>query len=177
MGAIDGSHILVNAPSIDPAQFYNQKGFYSVFLQGIVDMETTFWDKDFGWATSLHDYTLFVNSVHGRKLIRDDYLTLVNHVCAFQGIQGEAWALQSTLEFHSELYKDLCGVCFWDVERVLQILLRHVEMQLANMANIVVACIFLHNLCIMHKDFGDENLIAKAKKWLLDMNIANFGDL
>lgn len=33
-----------------------------------------FWDWDFGWAASLHDYTLFVNSVEGRATMRGDYL-------------------------------------------------------------------------------------------------------
>lgn len=45
------------------------------------------------------------------------------------------------------------------------------------MANVVGACICLHNLCTMQKDFGDENLIVEAKKWLLKTNIGSFGDL
>jgi hypothetical protein len=65
MGAIDGSHIPIVAPSPDPAPFYNRKGFYSVLLQGIVDMQTVFWDWDFRWAGSLHDYTMFSTSYEG----------------------------------------------------------------------------------------------------------------
>jgi hypothetical protein len=60
MGAIDGSHFLIVAPSPDPTPFYNRKGFHSVLLQGIIDMQTVFWDWDFGWAGSLHDYTIFL---------------------------------------------------------------------------------------------------------------------
>lgn len=36
------------------------KIIHLVLLQCIVDMETSFWDWDFGWVGSLHDYTLFV---------------------------------------------------------------------------------------------------------------------
>ncbi|CAM6129021.1 unnamed protein product [Calypogeia fissa] len=74
MGAIDGSHIPIIAPRGDPGPFYNRKGFYSVLLQGIVDVETVFMDWDFGWAGSLHDYTMFVNSWEGRKITAREYL-------------------------------------------------------------------------------------------------------
>ena len=37
LGTIDGSHIPIIAPSIDPASYYCRKGFYSILLQGVVD--------------------------------------------------------------------------------------------------------------------------------------------
>ena len=52
IGAIDGSHILIVAPSKDSPEYYCRKGFYSCILQGVVDVQCKFWDFDFGWAVS-----------------------------------------------------------------------------------------------------------------------------
>ena len=55
IGAVDGSHIPIIAPEVDPGFYYCRKGFYSALLQGIVDCKCLFWDYDFGWAGSNHD--------------------------------------------------------------------------------------------------------------------------
>ena len=59
LGAINGSHIPIIAPSIDPASYYCRKRFYSVLLQGVVDSQCKFWNYDFGRAGSIHDWVLF----------------------------------------------------------------------------------------------------------------------
>ena len=43
-GAIDGSHIPIKAPLDYHADYYNQKGWYSVMLQGLVDSKYRFRD-------------------------------------------------------------------------------------------------------------------------------------
>jgi hypothetical protein len=44
IGTVDGSHISIIAPPIDPTSCYCRKGFYSALLQGIVDSQCRFWD-------------------------------------------------------------------------------------------------------------------------------------
>ena len=48
IGAIDGSHIPIIAPSNNPVSYYCRKGFYSCLLQRVVDSKYKFWDYDFG---------------------------------------------------------------------------------------------------------------------------------
>lgn len=36
-GAVDGSHISIIAPSHNPTDYFNRKGWHSVLLQGVVD--------------------------------------------------------------------------------------------------------------------------------------------
>ena len=55
LGAIDGSHIPIIAPSIDHASYHCRKLFYLVLFQGVVDSQCKFWKYDFGWANSIHD--------------------------------------------------------------------------------------------------------------------------
>ena len=59
IGVVDGSHVPIIALKIDPALYYCRKGFYSALLQGVVDSKCLFWDFDFGWAGSNHDWSVF----------------------------------------------------------------------------------------------------------------------
>ena len=42
IGAINGSHIPIIAPSENPLYYYNWKGYHSVVLQALVDREYKF---------------------------------------------------------------------------------------------------------------------------------------
>ncbi|KAJ4934099.1 hypothetical protein JOQ06_006906 [Pogonophryne albipinna] len=55
VGAIDGTHIGILAPSDTPADYYNRKGFHSVILQGMVDHRMMFWDISIGFSGKVHD--------------------------------------------------------------------------------------------------------------------------
>jgi hypothetical protein len=74
IGAVDGSHIHIIAPPIDPTSYYCRKGYYLVLLQGVVDSKCRFWDYDFGWAGRCHNWTLFQNSDIGKKIMRGELL-------------------------------------------------------------------------------------------------------
>jgi hypothetical protein len=74
IGAVDGSHISIIAPPIDPTSYYCRKGFYSALLQGVVDKDYKFWDFDFVWAGQCHDWTLFQNTEIGKKVISGVFL-------------------------------------------------------------------------------------------------------
>jgi hypothetical protein len=59
LGAIDGNHVLVIAPKVDPKSYYCQKGFYSTLIQGVIDVKCSFQDYDYGWVGNIHDWALF----------------------------------------------------------------------------------------------------------------------
>jgi hypothetical protein len=48
LGAIDGNHIPIVAPKVDPKSYYCQKGFYSTLIQGIVNAKYNFGDYGLG---------------------------------------------------------------------------------------------------------------------------------
>ena len=48
IGAMNGSHIPIIAPNLDPISYYCRKGFYCALLQGVVDNKCRLWDYDFG---------------------------------------------------------------------------------------------------------------------------------
>ena len=62
ISAIDGSHIPIIAPSENPLDYYNRKGYHSVILEALVDCEYRFLDVYVGWPGSVHDTRVLANS-------------------------------------------------------------------------------------------------------------------
>ena len=48
-GAVDETHIPIEAPQYSPADYHNRKGWHSVILQGLVDHIGCFTDINVGW--------------------------------------------------------------------------------------------------------------------------------
>jgi hypothetical protein len=69
IGAIDGSHIHVLAPVIGGQDYYCIKSFHSAILQEIVGPYCMFWNYEFGWAGSLHDWNVFQVTRIGHRCI------------------------------------------------------------------------------------------------------------
>ena len=74
VGAIDGSHIPIIAPKIDPNDYYNRKQFHSIVLQGVADADGRFIHVSTGYAGSIHDARVLrmsslVNEVEDRTIL------------------------------------------------------------------------------------------------------------
>jgi hypothetical protein len=188
LGAVDCSHIAILAPFHDPFSYYNRKGFHSTHLQVIVDSDALIWDYDWGMAGSCHDFTVFQQSKEGRKIMRGDYgnykvIGDAAYLCrpwAWVPFKGSAVELPPF-----KLHWNFCqSSTRMSVERALgilkgrwRILLRKIEMPLENIGCIVAACVCLHNLCIMHKDFVDEDLHHDTIQWLEQCRKSKVGHL
>ena len=61
-GAIDGTHIPIEAPQYSPLDYHNKKGFHSVILQAVVDDVWNFTDICVSWPSRAHDAWVFHNS-------------------------------------------------------------------------------------------------------------------
>ncbi|KYN21843.1 PREDICTED: putative nuclease HARBI1 [Trachymyrmex cornetzi] len=62
IGAIDGTHIKIRAPTEDSNSYVNRKGFHSINLQLICDSRDLFTHCYAGQAGSVHDARVFRNS-------------------------------------------------------------------------------------------------------------------
>ena len=60
-GAIDGSHIPIRAPTLNPEDYYNRRSFHSI-LQAVVDSSTCFTDIDIGIPGRVHDARVLISS-------------------------------------------------------------------------------------------------------------------
>ncbi|XP_064651986.1 putative nuclease HARBI1 [Lineus longissimus] len=62
IGAIDGCHIKIKAPTKNPNSYVNRKKFHSVVLQGVCDDALAFTHVYTGWPGCTHDARVFNNS-------------------------------------------------------------------------------------------------------------------
>lgn len=62
VGAIDGCHIPIIAPSENRNDYHNRKGWYSIVLQAVCDHRYIFWDIEVGWPGRAHDARVYANS-------------------------------------------------------------------------------------------------------------------
>ena len=73
LGAIDGSHIPIQAPLNNPKCFFyiNRKQFHSVVLQGVCVDDLKFTNVNVGWPGRVHDSKVLRNSC-GMKGVRTE---------------------------------------------------------------------------------------------------------
>ncbi|CAC5385229.1 HARBI1 [Mytilus coruscus] len=62
LGAIDGTHVRIQAPSEDEPSFVNRKGVHSVNVQAVCDARGNFTDINANWPGSSHDSHMFRTS-------------------------------------------------------------------------------------------------------------------
>ncbi|KAG6939979.1 hypothetical protein G0U57_020863 [Chelydra serpentina] len=67
-GAIDGTHIPILGPDNQASQYINQKGYFSMVLQALVDHKGCFTNINVGWPGKVHDARVFRNSGLFRRL-------------------------------------------------------------------------------------------------------------
>ncbi|KAK7162507.1 hypothetical protein R3I93_006733 [Phoxinus phoxinus] len=68
IGALDGKHIVIQAPANSGSQFFNYKGTFSVVLLALVDADYRFLVVDVGASGSNSDGGIFSNSLMGQAL-------------------------------------------------------------------------------------------------------------
>lgn len=62
VGAIDGTHIPISAPTESHTDYVNRKGRHSIIMQAVVDCYYLFRDIVVGWPGSVHDARVLSNS-------------------------------------------------------------------------------------------------------------------
>ena len=61
-GAIDGTHIAIQAPAKNHADYVNKKKYHSIVMQAVVHCRYLYHDIVTGWPGSMHDPQVLSNS-------------------------------------------------------------------------------------------------------------------
>jgi len=177
IGAIDGSHIPVLAPVIGGEDYYCRKSFHSAILQGIVGPDCMFWDYEFGWAGSLHDWAVFQVSNIGRKCIEGKlqpykligdaaYPVRPWMYCPFKGGKTTLSGKEANWNFIQSSTRMCVERAFGILKGRWRMIMKRSEIPLKNMPDIVATCIVLHNLCIVNNEGIEEDWIVEAESKL-----------
>lgn len=170
VGAIDGCHIPIKAPSIEPAAYINKKGFHSVVLQAVVDSRLFFMDCYAGWPGSVHDARVFRNSPlfsYGpsccsarRFIIGDAAYPLLSWLIVPYRDNGRL----------SHVQRNLHAATRCVVERAFALLkrrfrrLKYLDMKhMEDMMLVILTCCTFRNICLQNDD--DMELFLSSENY------------
>ena len=182
-GAIDGSHIPIQAPTECAKDYFNRKGFHSILVQGLVDHRYCFLDINVGWPGSVHDARVLANSElfdkgqngslfpQQPKLIKgvsvpllivgDPAYPLLPWIMKPYSDTGRLSRQERGFNYRLSRARVVTENAFGRLKGRWRCLLKRNDTNLEMMPTIVATCTILHNMCEIHADKFDEH-------WLLD---------
>ncbi|XP_052696058.1 putative nuclease HARBI1 [Crassostrea angulata] len=163
IGALDGTHISIKAPTENPQSYINRKGYYSLQLQAVCDSDMKFLNCFCGYAGSCHDARVLRNSDlwnYGLEVCNG------NHIIADGAYPLRRW-LMTPFRDNGHLLqeqKHLPAFCQWVViERAFGLLkgrfrrLHHLDvLSIQTAVKIIMCTCILHNICLIQNEDIDD---------------------
>lgn len=169
IGAIDGTHIKIRAPSHDPTSYINRKDYHSIILQAVCDRHGKFTHCFAGYPGCTHNARVFRNSpvaqflqdpehyfIDNSHIIGDGAYTIYSNVMVPFRDNGHLTVRQRNFNYCLSLTRMAIEKAFGMLKVRFRILLDCVgPIDIKRIPELVIACCVLHNLCLMHNDIMD----------------------
>ncbi|KAK4882161.1 hypothetical protein RN001_005480 [Aquatica leii] len=172
LGAIDGTHIPITAPSKDQAAYCNRHQHHSIILQAICDANYKFIDVFAGYAGSVHDARVFYNSPIAKIIQETPWVLFPNSDCHILGDSaykcttyvltpyrdnGHLTQKQKNYNYRLSATRVCIEQCFALLKCRFRIL-KHVNVyNTIFIPKIILAYCVLHNICMTRKDSIEIN--------------------
>ncbi|XP_064464165.1 putative nuclease HARBI1 [Ornithodoros turicata] len=160
VGAVDGTHVRIQAPSEHEGSYVNRKNYHSINVQLIVATDCRILDVVANWPGSTHDSRILRDSNIGREFERGVHTGLL---LGDSGYPCKRWLMTPFLQPRDRPqanYNTSHSTTRAVVERTIGQLKRrfhclHSELRVAtrHCCPIITACCVLHNIA---KQFGSE---------------------
>lgn len=178
VGALYTTHIPIIAPKINVAAYFNkrhtehnQKTSYSITLQGMVDIHGSFTDVCIGWPGSMSDERVFEKSALYQRGVTDDLqgmwvvggpgYPLLDWLLVPYVQHNLTWAQHAFNEKVVEVLQVARGA-FCRLKGRWRFLQRRTEVKLQELPAVLGACCVLHNVCEMHNEGFDPELMFEV---------------
>ncbi|XP_065437947.1 uncharacterized protein LOC135980972 [Chrysemys picta bellii] len=166
-GVIDGTHIPILSLEHQATEYINQKGYFSMLLQALVDHKGRFTNINVGWPGKVHDARIFRNSGLFQKLeegtfFPDQKITVGDVEMPIVILGDPAYPLMpwlmkpytDTLDSSQDLFNYRLSKCRMVVECAFgrlkvrwRSLLSRIDLSKINIPIVIAACCALHNIC------------------------------
>nr|XP_032812966.1 putative nuclease HARBI1 [Petromyzon marinus] len=171
IGALDVCHIAIKAPTLNPENYYNRKGFFSLVLQAVCDANYKFLDCFTGWPGCITDFCVLKKSPLFEEA--EQTIPLQYHMVADSAYYLKSWLMTpyretGMLSDREQKFNFVQMSTTSVIERAFAMLkgrfcrLKYLDMSDMNgMVDVIMtACVF-HNICLLHEteldDFADES--------------------
>ncbi|KAL2102183.1 hypothetical protein ACEWY4_001351 [Coilia grayii] len=155
VGCIDGTHVLIQAPSEHEYLYVNRKGYHSINVQILCDANYSIFNLVARWPGSTHD----------ARILRESQLSNIFEAGGINGILlGDSgyplkrWLMTPIVAPRTQQerwYNTIHATTRSTVERCIGVLKRRfhclhweIRMHPERVCTVIAACIVLHNMCI-----------------------------
>ncbi|XP_039313834.1 putative nuclease HARBI1 isoform X2 [Solenopsis invicta] len=165
VGAIDGTHIRIDAPKENSVDYINRKGFHSIQLQLVCDHRTLITHCYAGHPGSVHDQRVFRQSEVANYLNDEEKFPADSHIlgdAAYEIHQhlltpyrdnGHLTAKQINYNYRLSAARVTVERCIGLLKGRMRSLLHCLPMSRVDlMAEYVIACCVIHNICTLRSD-------------------------
>ena len=169
--AVDGCHIPITAPAVNPEDYYNRKGFYSMNMQGMVDADARFVNVQVHVFGRTHDAKAWdvsdAKQLVQRHFSRSEYVADVNgkrirpYVLGDSAYPGSEHMLKPYLQSSANdtekrrfnlrhcRTRQVVGQAFGIHKCIWRLLLSTQEVHKQPILQLLVlTCCTLHNMCV-----------------------------
>ncbi|KAF6214321.1 hypothetical protein GE061_009061 [Apolygus lucorum] len=157
VGAIDGTHVRIDKPAVDPDSYCNRKKYFSVQMQAVCDHQGKIRSVFIGFPGSVHDARVFTRSdfgvniaaMCGNYIVLGDsaYPCLRNLITPFKDfgrLTRSHKRFNKTLSSCRSVIEHCFGMLKQRFRQLYHCKLRSME----NIAHFIRACCVLHNLAV-----------------------------
>lgn len=169
VGAVDGTHVRIQAPSRDREPLYvDKKHQHSIAVQGICDYEGRFLNIVVDWPGSVHDSTILQRSKIGAEFATGQRRGIL---LGDNGYGCQTWLLTPFLnpvgdvqkKFNVAHKKTRCVIerAFGMWKRRFHVLHSEIRMSPIRACRVIAACAVLHNIAKSRnddEDFDDDEI-------------------
>ncbi|KAB0790410.1 hypothetical protein PPYR_15221, partial [Photinus pyralis] len=165
IGAIDGTHISITAPTEHPEAYVNRKGIHSIQLQVVSDEKGKFIHCYTGHPGSVHDQRVFASSevshfLNDSEKFPNDYHLLGDAAYAIRKNLMVPYKDNGHLTERQHNYNKCHSSTRMAVERAIGLLKGRMRRLLDNLPmtrgdlipKYIVACCIIHNICLLRQD-------------------------
>ena len=180
-GVVDGTHIPIVSPQVYPADYFNRKDWHSIIIQGTVNHLGVFVDVYIGWPGHVHDACVFSNSTLYQKgqeksllppwtkclvgadvplvILGDPACPLLPWLMKSFPDNGHLSRQQKLFNYRLSRARVVVEHAYGRLKGRWRCLLKRLDVSVEDVPNVIATCCVLHNICEMHGDIFDKNLL------------------